>query len=344
MKVHRNRFQITSILVVLSVFFSCSDSTETDDTLGNWTKRSSIKGDPRSGAIAFTIGSKAFVGLGYDGDDYFTDFYSIDINEGYWVQRQTFPGTPRERAVAFSVNGKGYVALGYNRDLEQEELKDVWEYDPDLDTWTQLSDFEGTARYNAVAFTVNNKAYLGTGYDGKSYLGDFWEFDPSNVDDPWTEIQSYPGEKIEEGLAFSINSKGYVCTGRNNGTYNLDFWEFDPESNIWTNRAPDDDETYYDEFKEAVRRHDALALVQDTKVYIVGGVASSGAIDNSVFEFDSQTFAWDDNKTAFEGSARSLAVGFVLEGRIFYGTGQNASRRYDDVWEFKPLEEYDELY
>lgn len=336
----RNTFFII-LITAITLAPSCSDSVETDSTMGNWTKTTPYKGRPRSGAIVFTIGTKAFVGLGYDGDDYIADFYSIDINEGYWVSRQSFPGTLRERAVAFSINGKGYVALGYNRDLDEEELRDVWEYDPDLDTWTQLSDFEGTARYNAVAFAIGNKAYVGTGYDGVSYNSDFWEYDPST--DSWTEIRSYPGEKIEEGLAFVIGGKGYVCTGRNNGLHNLDFWEYDPEAQTWTSRTPGDEESYYDEFSEAVKRHDAVALVKDSKAYLVGGIASSGAIDGSVFEFDATTLSWDE-KTTFEGSPRSLAAGFVLNGRLFVGIGQNGTKRYDDIWEFKPDEEYDETY
>ncbi|HEX5167940.1 MAG TPA: galactose oxidase [Cyclobacteriaceae bacterium] len=341
MKTSRRNFFIAFVVVISWVLSSCSDSVSTDSTIGNWTKTTPFKGRPRSGAVVFTVGSKAFVGLGYDGDDYLADFYSIDIDEGYWVSRQSFPGTLRERAVAFSINGKGYIALGYNRDLDQEELKDVWEYDPDLDTWTQLSDFEGSARYNSVAFTVGSKAYIGTGYDGITYNSDFWEFDPAQ-EDSWSEIQSYPGEKIEEGLAFTIGNKGYVCAGRNNGSYNLDFWEYDPEGKTWTKRSPDDNESYYDDFKLAVRRHDAVAVVKDSKAYLIGGVASSGAMDGSVYEFDASTMKWDQ-KTSFEGSARSLAVGFALEGRTFVGTGQNGTKRYDDIWEFKPDEEYDEI-
>lgn len=335
-----NRFSLLSVVITLLLIVSCSDSVETDSTFGNWTKTTPFKGRPRSGAVVFTIGSKAFVGLGYDGDEYLSDFYSIDVNEGYWVSQQSFPGVLRERAVAFSINGKGYVALGYNRDLEQEELKDVWEYNPESNEWTQLSDFEGTARYNSVSFTVGARGYVGTGFDGTSYNSDFWEYNPD--DDSWTEIKSYPGEKIEEGMAFVIDNKGYVCGGRNNGAYNLDFWEYDTESTTWTLRTPDDDESYYDEFKAAVRRHDAVAVVRDSKAYIMTGVASSGATDGSIYEFDAATMKWNE-LTAFEGSARNLAVGFALDRRIFLGTGQNGTRRYDDIWEFKPEEEYDEL-
>lgn len=328
-------------LVAVSLSSSCADPEEETTSIGNWTKTTPFKGRPRSGAISFTIGSKAFVGLGYDGDEYITDFYSYDINTGYWENKKTFPGTARERAVAFSINGRGYIGLGYNRELTKEELGDFWEYNPDSDTWTQVESFAGTARYNAVAFAIGSKAYIGTGYDGDKYNSDFWEFDPTSTP-MWHEIRSYPGEKIEGGLAFVIDGKGYVCTGRNNGSYNTGFWRFDPNDAGWTKLTPDsDDDDYYDEFKVGVFRHDAVALVIGPYAYIVGGVASSGATDRSVYQYNSQTGEWDD-RTSFEGSARSLAVGYVLGEQAFVGTGQNGTSRYDDLWEFKHLEEYDE--
>ena len=75
----------------------------------------------------------------------------------------------------------------------------------------------------------------------------------------------------------------------------------------------------------------------------MGGVASTGAVNGAVYEFDATTSAWDE-RTTFEGAARSLAVAYVLEERAFVATGQNGSSRFDDVWEFKPDEEYDSGY
>src|SRR5688500_12343651 len=96
-------------LIILSSLFCCSDDPSSDSTIGNWTKTTPFKGRPRSGAAVFTIGTKAFVGLGFDGDDYLSDFYVLDINSGFWEAKQNFPGVSRERAIAFSINGKGYV-------------------------------------------------------------------------------------------------------------------------------------------------------------------------------------------------------------------------------------------
>jgi N-acetylneuraminic acid mutarotase len=338
-----NTFKRLFTFTIFLFAVACSDDPEDESTAGNWSKTTPFKGRPRSGATVFTIDSKAFVGLGYDGDDYLSDFYMMDVNAGYWQAIENFPGLPRERAVAFSINGKGYVGLGYNRDEDKEELGDFWEYNPDTHVWTQVADFGGTARYNTIGFSIGSKGYVGTGYDGDGYNSDFWQYDPDT--NTWSEIQSYPGEKIEGGLAMIVGGKAYICAGRNNGLYHTDLWEFDPTGSegVWTNRTPSDEESYYDDYEDAVSRYDAVTFTFQDKAYIASGVSSSGAVTGTVYEFDPATSIWDE-RTSFEGSVRSLAVAYVLEGRIFVGTGQNGSSRYDDIWEFKPGETYDEDY
>jgi N-acetylneuraminic acid mutarotase len=339
MKCYRITLLLFASLSILSSQSCNNDNDDDESEVGNWVKTTPFKGSRRSGAIMFTIGNKAFVGLGYDGDDYATDLYEYDVDLGFWQTKASFEGIPRERAVAFSLNGKGYIGLGYNRDEPTEELKDFWEYDPETDTWKQLNDFGGTARYNAVAFSINNKGYVGTGNDGSNYNGDFWEYDPST--DTWNEIASYPGQKREEATSFVINGRAYLCTGRNNGLTDIDFWEFNPESKTWTNKRPDDDESYYDDFTSAARRYNAVSFVVDGKAYIATGLNSGGAADNKVFEYDPSTEIWDQ-KTSFEGAARSQAIAFVLNNESYLGTGQNSSTRFDDIWKFKPNDEYNE--
>src|SRR5688500_4528150 len=99
---NKNKICVT-LFSFCMLIISCSDDTDPEATLGNWTKTTPFKGRPRSGAISFTIGSQAFVGLGYDGDDYISDFYMLDINSGFWQAKEKFPGIVRERAVAFSI-------------------------------------------------------------------------------------------------------------------------------------------------------------------------------------------------------------------------------------------------
>lgn len=337
MKISWMSFLLCSLLLFVSI--GCSDSDTTDDEVGNWVRTTPFKGSRRSGASVFVIGDKAYVTLGYNGDQYFTDVYEYDLSLGFWKTKSSFPGKPRERAVSFSLDGKGYIGTGYNRNESQEELGDFWQYDPEADTWTQLNDFGGTARYNAVAFTIGSKAYVGTGNDGSNYNGDFWEYNPD--EDTWTEIVSYPGQKREEATAFVVNNKGYVCTGRNNGTTTIDFWEFDPTANTWTSRTPTDDMDYYSVFTAAVHRYNAVSFTLNGMAYIATGVNASGSADNYVYQYNPVTQEWTSMR-AFEGSARSQAVAFVLDSRIFVGTGQSGSSRFDDIWEFRPNETYNE--
>lgn len=63
-------------VVLIFVSFGCDDGSDDDDTtVGNWLRSTPFKGSRRSGAVVFTIGNKAYVGLGYNGDAYFTDLY-----------------------------------------------------------------------------------------------------------------------------------------------------------------------------------------------------------------------------------------------------------------------------
>src|SRR5688500_18221866 len=119
-KMKQVNFNLVLTLLLCGVFVfsfqSCVDDTSDDeDDLGNWVQSLYFEGQPRSGSVVFVIENKAYVGLGYDGDDYFSDFYVYDPDRELWDDVAPFPGPARERAVSFTINGKGYVGLGYNR-------------------------------------------------------------------------------------------------------------------------------------------------------------------------------------------------------------------------------------
>ena len=84
------------------------------------------------------------------------------------------------------MNGKGYVAIGDDGTLPM--LKDLWEYEPTTDTWTQKTDFPGGPRTTAVGFAIasTGKLYIGTGDDDVNQHDDFWEWDSAN--DTWTQV------------------------------------------------------------------------------------------------------------------------------------------------------------
>jgi N-acetylneuraminic acid mutarotase len=331
------KYVFVSIMVVAVLFLqSCGSSSDGDDELGNWLKAPPIEGSSRSGAIMFTINNVAYVGLGYGNDkEYLSDIYSYDLASGAWNKIGAFPGVLRERSVAFSINGIGYVGLGYNNKLNNEELGDFWSFNPQTKEWLQLKNFPDGPRYNAVSFASLTKGYVGGGFDGTNVRGDFYEYEPTT--DTWTKIATNPGDKKEAGSTFVINGKAYYFGGKSSaGTYSLDFWELDLETKAWVNKTPDDEEDYYDEFKAAVQRHEAVAFAVNGYGYVVLGIA--GSYLTSIYEYTPSNGEWI-KKTAYESSARSQAVAFVLGDRVFVGTGYNGSRRVDNMMEFKPFDE-----
>lgn len=324
---------MTTLMLVFSSFQSCKTDDDDADTVGNWIRRSDFEGNTRSNAVSFAIGGLAYVGLGQNSDDDLSDFWQYDPTADFWTKVDSFPGTPRRAAVAFTLNGKGYVGTGYNIEKD-EELNDFWEFDPaapEGNQWRQVADFIGTARYNAVAFAVNGKGYVGTGYDG-NWLKDFFEYDPET--DTWEQIVSLGGSKREDAVAFVVGDRAFVGTGRNNGAYVYDFWEFDAVNKSWESRLDLDEDDDY-----SIARHGAVGFSLDGYGYIVTG--SNGSSQTSAWEYDTTTDTWTE-RTGIEGIARLDAVGFTVAGRSFVATGNGNGTRLDDIWEFRPKDEYDE--
>ncbi|HEY0740261.1 MAG TPA: galactose oxidase [Chryseosolibacter sp.] len=330
----------TWMLCLAFGFSSCDDSDENGGGTpkGNWSRAGYFEGQPRAGAVSAVIGSKVYIGLGYDGDVHYQDFFCYDAEKDIWENVPPFKGIGRERAVAFSANGKLYVGLGYNRELDTEELDDFWEYDPATRDWTELASFPGTPRYNAVAFTLNNIGYVGTGYDGSYTRNDFYSFDPQTG--TWQEVSSFRGGKRESAIAVVIDNKAYVTSGRNNGTYVADIWEFDGTTQLWSEITPDNDTDYFDEFSKAVKRHAAVGFALDGEMYITTGL-SGATILSTTFSFDPASSRWSE-KTGFEGSGRSSGVAYVVNGNAYVATGQNLSNRWDDIWSFSPDQDFNE--
>jgi N-acetylneuraminic acid mutarotase len=327
---------------VTMLTISCKDKTPATELVGNWITMSEFDGLPRSDAVGFAIGTKGYVGTGYNPDATSTstddtlwsdgrakDFWEYDPDKNTWNRRAPFPGGFRNGAVGFGTDTKGYIGTGYDG---KKSVDDFWEYDPVLDTWAQKATFGGGPRYGAVGFAINNKCYIGTGYNGY-YLKDFWEYDPAT--NAWTKKAGLSGSKRTSAVGFVILGKGYICTGMNNGAYIDDFWEYDPLTDVWTaKRAISNatDQTFDDNYT-TLTGVSKVAFSMNDKGYIATG--GQGVATTIVWEYDPVTDLWEQ-KTAFEGTARVDAVAFVVGSRAYVATGRSSSYYFDDVYAFEP--------
>jgi len=157
------------------------DFWEWDQATNVWTRKADFEGDGRAGAVAFSIGTKGYIGTGFtsgwDKISYFKDFWEWDQTTNVWTRKADYGGTSRGYAVGFSIGNKGYIGTG---DDGTKYSKEIWEWDRATNVWTRKADFKGDARASAIGASIGDKGYIGTGFnlELENSLQDFWEYVP----------------------------------------------------------------------------------------------------------------------------------------------------------------------
>lgn len=114
---------------------------------------------------------------------------SHSMGQDTWTKKADFPSSSRNHGLGFAIGKKGYYGFGQKqtKPFVYKTYQDLWEYDPEANTWTQKADFPGPGRLMTKGFLVNNKIFAGFGYviaangpnaGANDYQTDLYEFDP----------------------------------------------------------------------------------------------------------------------------------------------------------------------
>src|SRR6266542_2607874 len=128
---------------------------------------------------------------------------NYDLTQIYDIATDTWSsGAPMPDVRSFSAGGyvsatgKIYILSGYNTGFVDSAQPNTWEYDPALDSWTDLT---GTVPYphpaGGFAFgVIGDKLYTSGGRDAANLLiNDTWEFDPTVP--AYTQKANMPGSQ-----------------------------------------------------------------------------------------------------------------------------------------------------
>lgn len=322
------------------------DFWEYDLPTDQWTQKADFIGNGRTAASGFSIGTNGYIGLGYEGlissdfppfpvpynrDNLRKDFYAYNPSTDSWSRKSDFGGVPRYAAVGFSIGNKGYFATGMSPLTSvNQDNRDIWQYDPLTDTWSANSSFPGNACEFAVGFSINNKAYIGTGRndDSQNYgvYNDFYEFDP--VSQSWKKIadlgaSSFIDGGVRTGAAyFSIGNKGYIGTGYN-GIPKTDFWEYDPFTDVWTQKA---------DLPGTRGRTNAVGFRAGNKGHIGAGFGNTWLSD--FWEYDPQTNSWVQIPSIVQ---RDYLTSFTIGDTGYVGLGTYRATFYNDFYRYDPV-------
>jgi N-acetylneuraminic acid mutarotase len=190
-------------------------------------------------------------------------------------------------------------------------------------TWVQKASVVGGTRHNGVSGEINNKGYVGLGYNSVTATNriDFWEYDATTNN--WAQKANFPGASRNFAASFVVGGKFYVCTGTSNfnpGTttsYN-DLWEYNPTTNTWAQKAS---------FPGGAR-YGATGFSANGKGYVTMGIDNGSFLKKDLWEYNPSTNSWSQ-KLDYPGLARYFATSFSIYGTPYVGCGG-----YNDFYKY----------
>ncbi len=302
-----------------------------DGSYGEWSEAlptPALAG--RASGIAFTIGTKAFVGLGRDASGALNDLWEFDSGTGAWTPKANFPGKARIGAVAFVINGKAYVGTG--NDFSGNGFKrDFYEYDPIANTWTAKADFPedfnaGAGITSGISFVIDGFGYVGLGNTGLNNTKAFYRYDP--VNNLWIRKADFGGIGRIGATGFTINTRGYVAMGYGGLNPNLkDLWGYDPTTDTWTQ--------YLDYFSTG-KGGSAAFVIRDNAIISAGeeGDFSTQVRTRKTIYVNSSP-GWLP-ALDLPGPVRASGVAFSIGDKGYIFGGRDGSTYLNDFYSFIP--------
>ena len=290
--------------------------------IGPWRKESDNVGFQSRHAVAFAIGTKAYVATGYNSSAT-ANVWEFDSETGIWTQKTDFPGGARYHAVGFSIGDKGYLGTGYNGTY----LKDFWEYNPTTDSWIQKANF--LPRKGMFGASAGGQGYIGCGDTTGATMQDFYSYNP--LMNQWTKKADLFVDSKSVGsyaTAFSLGGKIYAGSGiSKTGSEHSDFFEYSIEENLWRKK------------NNIIGSHAyATSFSLNDKAYLSTGMGSTNYWGLADFLlYDTTSNVWTAGQTPFPGKARYGAISFTIGNKGYIGLGYNTYINnifLNDLWSF----------
>src|SRR5258708_14851398 len=193
-----------------------------DDANDDWIQVADFPGGVRSGAVAFSLNGKGYVGAGVDElSQPRSDFYEFDPSYGtrgkwtrikdlgYTIDQHDTTVIPRYGALAFTVKNRAFVGGGHY----VSDLEDMWEYDQANNVWKQAPSLGGSKRQNGFVMVINDIAYVGGGSDNSQLAKDFYKFEiNSDGTGTWTQRNGLTGKDANGNAIAQPRPRDFVAT------------------------------------------------------------------------------------------------------------------------------------
>lgn len=277
-----------------------------------WSRKADFIGGKAQGAVTFALNGEGYVCMASSGKDFWK--YTPATNK--WTKLPNFPGKIRTDATAFTVNGKAYLVGGAQKtDNGNDDLTDVWEYDPVEGQWQQKADFPGGTRHGAVGFSIDGKGYIGIGeQSGRiTYYNDLWQYNPAN--DKWSKMADFPEKGRSDAGVFVIGKNAYIMFGDQGMSLKVSkrsVYMYNSEKNTWA-EMPD---------FPGLARTGASVFALGDRGFVFGGDNGGSQRLDDFWVFNPKNETWQQQQPDSLPPARSNAFCFVSDSTVYLGTGK----------------------
>lgn len=314
-------------IIILLIAFTAGTSYGQN----TWSPKDSVNGAGRSVSSSFILNGEAYIIAGLDENGFRRKMYSYLYSQDDWDSEASLGGVNgsglnRGSAAAFSIGFSAFVVGGQGE--SSGFLADTWEYDLITQTWSQVADFGGGLRRQAVGFSIDDIGYVGTGNSPTGFKNDMYSYDPTS--NTWTQLNDFGGTPRKEAVGFTMGGQAYVGTG-DDGVMRNDFWQYEPTTDTWVqkNNLPGN------------ARKGATGWGIFPNAYICTGEDYTFTYTNDLWEYNYYLDTWIQ-RADMPGPGRTGAIAFSLVNQGFVATGYNGLF-LDDMYTYTPILGVDEL-
>lgn len=262
------------------------------------------------------------------------DTWVFDLASSAWSEAVT-PTAPQPR------RGHGVV---YDRPRDRMVIyggegtsgffTDVWAFDLETDTWSEVETSGGppVPRYGlaTVLDSTRDRMVISHGFSSQGRFDDTWAFDLDTHG--WTELTPSSGPVplkrcLQDATLDEANGRMLMYGGCSSGFGPCpqgDIWAFDLAGNTWVELTPE-------ESPSARRNPSLIQLPGEGEALMFGGFAASSVGDLWRFRDD----LWEQVEAQGEGPSSRWSHDVTLDvenRRMYLFGGTNGADRFNDLW------------
>ncbi len=286
-----------------------------------WVSFPTIQSTPNiNGFSVFSVDGKGYLMGGSNGafsntSQYNDSVYVYDPLTDLWATLGEFPGTNTVYGNSTSYGNKAYYGFGYNGNQTSTASNNLWEFDPFINAWTQLTSCPCEGRAEIAMVALNDTIYIGFGdnFTATQY-SDWWAYDI--VNDNWIQKANFPGQSRHHPQYFALNDEIYVGLGHDDNLGDLEsFYKYIPSTDNWVqlNDFPVSIEGPGGQFTYQGEGYIAFGL---------NNMSNNNTNNGQFWKYDVSSDTWAQ-MPSYEGNGYLSPLTFIIDSIVYMVTESN---------------------